>query len=263
MSRRPNRECRLCLSIRPLCKSHFLPKAIYRTLRSSTSANPNPVVFGAGFGYQTSDQAQAYLLCEECESRFRKGGEDWVLANCLRSGGKFPLRDVLYNATPVWEDSEIRLYSCKNAPSIDPNSITYFRLSVFWRAAVYNWTIGGRPVSIELGPYREPLRAFLLGAAAFPRSTSLSVFVWAQNAELMLNPHSGNADGYHYHEFTIPGMAFMLFVGGRLQTEHLSTGLAPAQEQYIVIYPKAEELHLGQLKELYERRRDASRRLPS
>ena len=195
MSRRPTRECRLCLNVRSLCKSHFLPKAIYRTLRSSTSPNPNPVLFGAGFGYQTSDQAQAYLLCEECESRFRKGGEDWVLANCLRPGGKFPLRDILCNATPVWEDPEIRLYSCKNVPSIAPNSITYFALSVFWRAAVHHWTIGGRPVSIELGPYREPLRTFLLGAAAFPRSTSLSVLVWARNAELMLNPHSGNGEG--------------------------------------------------------------------
>lgn len=145
MSTRPTQECRLCLNVRPLCKSHFLPKAIYKTLRSSTSANPNPVVFGAGFRYQTSVQAQAYLLCEECESRFRKGGEDWVLANCLRPGGKFPLRDVLYKATPVWKDSKIRLYSCKSAPSIDPDSITYFALSVFWRATVYNWNYWRAP----------------------------------------------------------------------------------------------------------------------
>jgi len=258
MSRRPTLECRLCLNVRPLCKSHYLPKAIYKTLRSSTSPNPNPVVFGAGFGYQTSEQAQTHLLCEECEARFRNGGEDWVLANCLRPSGKFPLRDILYNATPAWEDNEIRLYSCKNVPRIAPDSITYFALSVFWRAAVHHWTIAGRPVSIELGPYREPLRTFLLGSAPFPRSTSLSVLVWARNAELMLNPHSGNADGFHYHEFTIPGMAFMLFVGGRLQTEYLSMRLAPADEQYIVIYPKAEERHLAQLKKLYQRRRDGS-----
>jgi hypothetical protein len=170
MSKRPTRECELCLDVRPLCKSHFLPKAIFKTLRSRANSNPNPLLFGAGFRYQTSEQAQAYLLCEECESRFRRNGEDWVLANCLRPGGKFPLRDSLDDAAPVWADADIRIYSCNNIPSISAHSLTYFALSIFWRAAVYPWTIGRRPVHIELGPYRELLRRFLVGAAPFPNS---------------------------------------------------------------------------------------------
>ena len=126
MSRRPTRECRLCLNVRQLCKSHLLPKAIYKTLRSSTAPNPNPILLGDGFAAQTSEQAQEYLLCERCENLFREGGEDWVLANCLRPGGRFPLRDKLYNATPVVQDSEIRFYSCSGIPNIAAQSVAYF-----------------------------------------------------------------------------------------------------------------------------------------
>lgn len=61
---RPTGRCKLCLEVRPLCMSHLLPKAMYRILRAENKRNPNPVLFGRDFVYQTSLQAQAYLLCD-------------------------------------------------------------------------------------------------------------------------------------------------------------------------------------------------------
>jgi hypothetical protein len=96
MSKRPLRRCSLYLQDRLLCKSHLLPKAMYKTLRSKTDIqNPNPILIGGGVPHRTSEQAQDYLLCEECEDRFRRLGENWVLANCYRGGGTFRLRDAL------------------------------------------------------------------------------------------------------------------------------------------------------------------------
>jgi hypothetical protein len=213
------------------------------------------MVFGSGFAYQTSDQAQAYLLCEECEARFRREGEDWVLANCLRPGGRFPLRETLDQAAPAWRDPEIRIYSCTNMAGVSVDAIIYFALSVFWRAAVHRWIIAGHSASIDLGPYEEAFRCFLLHEAPFPGSAALCVLVWARNAELAMNPNSGNEDGFHYHQFGIPGLAFMLFVGGNLPGEYLATSLAPSADRYITIYPKAEELHLLKLSKLYNSRR--------
>src|SRR4051812_38102325 len=45
----------------------------------------------------------------------------------------------------------------------------YFGLSIFWRAAVHNWTVGReKDQRLWLGPYQEKLRLYLLGETGIP-----------------------------------------------------------------------------------------------
>ena len=93
---RPSGKCALCLEEHPLCDSHLLPKSMYRLLRAPNLKNPNPVhIVRSGTAYATSKQISDYLLCNGCEQRFRREGEDWTMAQCYRDNHTFRLRETL------------------------------------------------------------------------------------------------------------------------------------------------------------------------
>jgi hypothetical protein len=250
---RPFGRCRLCLRDAMLCSSHLLPKAMYKTLRSRTARNPNPLLIGYRVLRQTSLQLKTYLLCDECEQRFQARGERWVLANCYRAGGVFALRNILERFAPLSNDPQIRVYSAASIREIDSESLIYFALSVLWRAAVHEWRIGGLRVNISLGPYEEKIRRFLMDESGFPEQASLQVLVGIESrmSEIAFNPVSGNDDGFHHHKFGIPGITFLFFVGGRLPRDYVSASFAPAPEHYLSIYPTAEQRQLSELYRLF------------
>jgi len=254
MPQQPFRQCRLCLQDRPLCNSHLLPKAMYRTLRSVLQAqNRNPLAFGYDFAYTTSNQTSDYLLCEECEGRFSRSGERWVLRHCYRRRGVFPLRTTLQQTVPAYADNDILIYAAAAIPELDTVAITYFGMSIFWRAAVHSWRLRDRRIGINLGPYAEPMRTFLLGESEFPDQTALSVLVGIEDRmiEWAMNPISHNEDGFHSHTFTIPGMTFMLNVGGRLPAEFIEASFAPSAQRLIAIFPEAERRQLTEIGRAY------------
>jgi hypothetical protein len=233
-----------------------MPAAVYRTLRSRrVGSKPDPMTFGRGFAYQSSEQFVDYLLCEACEDRIRRRGEDWVLANCLRPGGAFPILEILRAAHPTWQDEDIRTYSAARITEIDSDSLIYFATSVFWRAAAHTWRIRRRSVHIDLGPYEADFRAFLLGQVQFPQNAAIVVAVLERGGEFAVSPWSRNDQGYHDHNFTIPGLTFMLYLGGRVPQECLEMSLAPSPERHIFIYPRAENIHIAHLAGLYRRER--------
>ena len=84
-------QCKLCLqSVAPLRDSHFLSAGIYRILRDDNEKNPNPWVLSGKGAVQISRQMKAHLLCADCEQRFSKFGERWVLKHCFTKGWHFP-----------------------------------------------------------------------------------------------------------------------------------------------------------------------------
>src|ERR1035437_3103718 len=249
MSARPFRMCRLCLEEHPLCDSHLLPKSMFRILRSPQDKNPNPIVAGEGYFYPTSKQLSDYLLCEGCEQRFRRLGEDWVMANCYRDDQTFRIREILQAAIPLSGNKEIRVYSGASLPELRMDDLVYFAISVFWRAAVHTWRVDGRRYGISLGPYEEPLRRFVRGETAFPDRFVLAVRV-SNRPELLKTahpPNTGNGGGFHFHRFAIPGLGFVLLSGGRISTENYTASTAPAPERYISIHPKSELADLNEV----------------
>jgi hypothetical protein len=245
---RPTRGCRLCSHVRPLCDSHLLPAAAYKVLRAAEEKNPNPVLVTPERAGSTSRQFQDYLLCGECEARFRRNGEDWTLAHCHRGAGEFRLREILERSKPDHFDADWAVFAGARIPELDMEALTYFALSVFWRAAVHRWRMPwGTEVRIELGPYEVPLRRFLLGTGPFPADMALVIRVSALRTmlEAVIPPESNRQDGYFIHMFQIPGIAFGLSVGRRIPEMVRSLCSAPSPDRFIYIMP---ELDVKQLR---------------
>ena len=216
MRKRPFKHCALCLEEKLLCDSHLIPAGIMRLIRAQHLRNPNPIVVSDTIHYTTSKPCMDYLLCEGCEKRFSTKGEEWVSKNCYRGKKAFRIQEALSRNTPVTTLPDgVILYRGASIPEIDSEQLTYFALSVIWRAAVHKWRNGPRTVSLELGPYLEPLRQFLRGESPFPdcmmvvvRVSSLSGYAPSVNL-----PVSRPGSGFRVHAFAILGLTFLLVVG--------------------------------------------------
>jgi hypothetical protein len=229
MRERPLAECRLCQSEALLCDSHLFPAAMFRLLSKPGAKNPNPVSFGEGRrGFSSSRQIKDYLLCESCEHRFHSNGEEWVMKNCYRGQGHFALRDAVlqHRATVIMKEGSVGFRSA-DMPEIDMSKLIYFGMSVFWRAGAHTWKIHDRTVSLELGPYLEPIRAYLLGGSFPEEHVELYVRISTlhEDCKRLSEPASIGRNGYRNHNFYMAGLAFTLALGKNIPRyfRHLST----------------------------------------
>jgi hypothetical protein len=169
-------RCSLCLSTGELRLSHFMPKALYRLVRSGTSAKNSNVVQVTAKGLrETSRQAMQYLLCPDCEERFNRSGEDWILKHCYRGRGVFRLRELVKKTSPFYCDSNSRteIYSASAVRDLNVDKIAYFVMSVLWRASVTDWRAG---VTSRQSPWegmRSKQENIYLGRGPFQRILSL------------------------------------------------------------------------------------------
>ncbi len=245
----PLKHCALCLQERELRSSHLLPAGAYRLAREQAAPNPNPVVIDRVGAVATSRQITAPLLCSECEQRFSTEGENYVLRECARPGGAFRLRDSLRAMQPAVCDGDVAVFEVHDANPVDIESLTYFAISIFWRAAARQWWLSGawkRPTS--LGPYGEPARRFLLGETSLPRDWRIFVHVWSEEHIDFTStiPYSEHIEGTRRHKFCIPGITFIAFVGNRAATQ-FNTGAANGSDgRFVWLCPwRADNLHEG------------------
>jgi hypothetical protein len=193
-------------------ESHLLPKALYKLARDVSRANPNPVTIARGRALISSEQIREPFLCRDCDNRFSRFGERYVIGHCRR-GYKFALREALESARPVIEETRFKVYEVSGLLRGNEQQFLYFAASVFWRAAAREWRGIER---ISLGArYQEQFRQYLLDKAAFPADARLFVHVSRTDAlgATSTVPCSSRARGYRRHSFCIPGIAFILFVG--------------------------------------------------
>jgi hypothetical protein len=190
---------------------------------------------------QTSRQMQDYLLCEECEIRFREHGEDWTLANYFHKG-RFPLRERLDSVEPVIKSNTIRVFATRDVPGVEMDKLCYFAASIFWRAAAHEWTTVNGKTHIDLGPYEEPLRRFLMHEAPFPEQMTLTVRISALPSmlERACAPEAEPSDGFHYYGFQIPGLEFRLAVGGRIPAEYHQYCAIRSSGRYLFVVNQAD-----------------------
>ena len=68
---------------------------------------------------------------------------------------------------------------------------------------------------IDLGPYSEEIRKWLLGQNAFPKYVyPIVVIEKPQKAQITMNdPYEGVRQGWRTHFFHVPGMLFMIALG--------------------------------------------------
>jgi hypothetical protein len=104
---------------------------------------------------------------------------------------------------------------------VEADQLSYFAASVFWRAGVHNWPVADR---IELGPYEEQLRLFLLDEADFPQDGVLIVTVSSTNDQFsnesmafpFIKDHTAH---FRQYRFWIPGLTFQIFFGRAIPRE--------------------------------------------
>ncbi len=213
--------CALCLHNKPLRKSHLIPQAVYGLLHSDETANPNPVTLRPGQSIQSSKQLRRPLLCAECEQRFSTRGETTALRMCARQGDAFRLRDDLLETTPLESSETGQAYDMRNLTFDPSEALTYFALSMCWRSAVTHWNIGAHRVSrVELGPYIENVRAYLLGEAPFPPHTYALLYFFTEPTlqRVVAIPFSTRiASGCWRHNVTVPGITVSIFIGQHVQ----------------------------------------------
>jgi len=213
-------RCRLCLERKPLQKSHLLPKALFRLLRTQSTKNADPVWFSRKAAWTSSTQLADELLCSDCEQLFHKNGEDWVLRQCYRGKGRFHLRQMIAGIRPVvFPISQAKLIPTRLVPGMEIEKLAYFASSVIWRAGVHKWVIDRhelKPIDIR-DDQLEELRQFLLQKRAFPADTYLWISVSepadSPLALTVFPPYGGFHDGHYSFRFLIPGIMFALFMG--------------------------------------------------
>jgi hypothetical protein len=220
-------ECLLCHQPnQELQDSHFLPAGVYRVLRNegTEDGNPNPVLFSEEGAVQTSRQITDFVFCRDCEQRLNRNGEDYFLKYCWRRNG-FRLHAVLSAATPSVVAGRIKVYAADELSEVDIQKLTYFGASMFWRDSVHQWkTKNHSTEQINLGPYEEQFRTYLMGETGFPENCMLWVSVpetLTPLAPLSLTPYGGaRLDGLRLYKLIVLGVGFMLYVGRAMTPEH-------------------------------------------
>jgi hypothetical protein len=220
-------KCALChREGQELQDSHYLPAGVYRVVRNENveDGNPNPILFHSEAVVQTSKQITDYLLCHDCELRLSRNGEDYFLKYCWRRNG-FRLHAILDAASPSIVSGSIKVYSADKFPEIDIRALTYFGASMFWRDSVHHWKSKNyTSEQIQLGPYEEQFRTYLLGESDFPEHCVLWISV-PENitplTALSLTPYGGsNFNGVRLYKLVVLGVGFLLYVGRALTAEH-------------------------------------------
>jgi hypothetical protein len=199
------------------------------------------------------EQVRDYVFCSECEERFNKNGESWVLANCYREGHGFALMDKLGTAPLIYsEPTGFRVYSTAGNLEIDADKLSYFAASVIWRASVHRWRILRRYLRApSLGPeYEEKFRQYLLGLAPFPHQATLKLVILtgSHRQGSFYFPYGGRERIYHSGsdrncqriEFQYFGLGFCLFIGKVMPPELRDYCLVHSPDRCITFSEAAE-----------------------
>lgn len=217
--------CRLCLAQGvALRANHYVPKAVYRQLRDTSSKRPDPWVISGQASFQTSKQLTAHLLCDGCEGALSANGEDWVLKRFRRLDCSFELAWILCAQKPVAAsaDNPTKVYTAASIPGMNAAALAYFAASVFWRGAIHPWNDDGT-IPVPLGKrYSDEFRRYLRGERPFPENAALVVSVREGGDVSMMTipPFAGvKAEGVRMYNFLTPGLAFVLAVGQRIRPE--------------------------------------------
>lgn len=252
-------SCGLCREIKELRDSHLLPRKIYELSREPTArTNPNPVVVTKSKTRTSSKQVSSPFLCEDCEQRFSNNGERYVLAQCAQPDGQFKLRELLQEASPLFDTPKFKVYDIQPLDKCKVEQYLYFAVSVFWRASAYKWVMGNESVGrISLGDqYQEQFRLYLLGKADFPQNARVVVHVSSEaHSDLLTTvfPCTARVEGVRRHKFHIPGLLFNLFLGKNVPRRFDNGALSGNHHQLIWLCPwKNDSLFVGAMELMRE-----------
>lgn len=209
--------------------SHFMPSSLYDYCRGTNGLDP--IKFSSEYAMSTSRQTHDYLLCGSCEDVLNEGGESWVVSKLATWEKTFPLYDLVTSGPLLLGEEGWAVYSGARNPALDVQKIAHFFMGIFWKASVYSWRGDSDEPRIQLGPYSEDIRKYLL-RGAFPENIALAVVLSPpENAYIGFNePYEAVRDApYRNFMLCVPGIWCMLSVGKMIPQENrlLSIGSGP------------------------------------
>ena len=213
--------CILCLQTKDLRDSHLLPAAVWRLLNEPGHRLRNPILMTEKIAVATSKQLHDFVLCDDCEQRFNHNGEAYAVSQ-MRGRCGFPLLERLRVAQWIGASGNVRMYS-GSAIGVDTGKLAY----VVWRAGAYEWRnpySDKKTYSIDLGPFLEPIRQFLLGGA-FPGNLSVNVQIATddQSQKSAYAPVLAADSPIPIYGFLTCGIHFAVGLGNPLPPEYLET----------------------------------------
>lgn len=156
--------CELCRKRKPLCKSHYLGKAVEKLCRGD---GDDAVMMTPKVIMARQRQLWAHLLCRDCEERLNRFGETPVL-KLLDNGSRFPLLQRMESGIALKDERGTLTFS-GSAMEIDTDALAHFALGILWKGSVHKWsTAEKQTTSVALGSFKETIRKFLLGESGFP-----------------------------------------------------------------------------------------------
>lgn len=247
-------KCKLCLrSEVELQNSHLLPKAGYRLLTKSQGGDA-PIVINPKVTISRNEQVRDYVFCKDCEDRFNKNGEGWVMKMCYRDGGSFSLKDILDEAEAEYSDSNMKVFAATKIPKVEVQKLVYFAASIFWKASVHQWRSGQHNLSVpQLGThYSEEFRQHLLGAEEFPKNATLwlSVITESKLWDSFTFPYGGKENDYFRYHFLFRGFVFTLHLGKLVSKDIRQFCLVHSAEQFIGMSKAADNMVLTHMARL-------------
>jgi hypothetical protein len=202
------------LKTKELQKSHLIPAAALRMLRASDGLPPGPVAMTANVTMTGVRDLKAPLLCRDCEQRFNRNGEHWVLKKMCK-GDAFPLLERLRVAVPISQDQS-RIVFSGPAVGIPMQKLAYFAVSMLWRSVAYPWKghDGSLYPTPDIGALQESCRKYLIGQGRFPADLYIHVVVCSD----VISQHSAHPLAemevpFTAYSFLICGIFFALLLG--------------------------------------------------
>ncbi len=213
--------CPMCQSEKKLCNSHFMPRSLYGIC---TPPGSEPVRISKTAMYPTSKQTKDHLLCNDCEQKLSKNGEDWVLPLLPHVDTGFPLLDRVRKQAPLYDDGNKQLYGTSLNTEVDSHKLLHFACGIFWKAAVHSWKGAGGPPVLNLGEYAECLRLFLHGDAGLPDEVAVLVSLDDAPKRLIgfIEPYRVQTQLLNGYCFFVPGMVVNLHTGAGAQQAYMA-----------------------------------------
>jgi hypothetical protein len=231
--------CPLCLLPKELVISHFIPAAAYKPLYAENLSVNEPMVMTPRKIFQSSRQITGRNLCSDCEHILNEGGEMWTLDK-LATLSTFVLRDIVCTAPLIVNEDDFKVFNCEALPELKIDKLVHFSAGLFWKSAACTWPMLNGPVNqIDLGPYKEPLRQFVLGLAPFPRDMCLIIYLDAKKTPLiaMTPPRKFKSVNFHMFAFYLHGLQCLLCVGKMAPREVGDFCVATANGRPIFVIP--------------------------
>ena len=219
-----------------------MPAAFYKILKAGGAAHP--VLLTRTSIIETAEQVRAHFLCDSCEHRFNRRGEDWVIRTAGDRPSRFPFTRFCRPRLDLALTRRTSGLPGSSRAERQGGADCVFRRQRVLARRGRRWGSPPDDHHIDLGPYLEPLRRYLLDEQPFPDRMGLTVMLTAAPGDLtnlvMSLPYQASKHPFHMFRFDVPGIGFYLITGGGIPEENIRN--CAVRTGTIVIATAADEL---------------------